>query len=155
MFFYKPKCLRAYPHAGKGAKNNAGDPSITYRFVTALVKGEPNQWAIRGGNAATGALSTFYSGARPSGYNPMHKEGAIILGTGGDNSITAAGTFYEPPKTRCRRTSSPPDIRHLRAAAEALAAAEAVAAEQAQTVRPSTLNVEVCVWNVVTFRVRS
>jgi hypothetical protein len=95
MFFYKPKCLRAYPHAGKGAKNNAGDPSITYRFVTALVKGEPNQWAIRGGNAATGALSTFYSGARPSGYNPMHKEGAIILGTGGDNSITAAGTFYE------------------------------------------------------------
>ena len=29
------------------------------------------------------------------GYNPMHKEGAIILGIGGDNSKTAAGTFYE------------------------------------------------------------
>ena len=34
---------------------------------------------------------------RPStaGYNPMHKEGAIILGIGGDNSKGSAGTFYE------------------------------------------------------------
>ena len=30
-----------------------------------------------------------------SGYNPMHKEGAIILGIGGDNSKGAQGTFYE------------------------------------------------------------
>ena len=30
-----------------------------------------------------------------SGYNPMHKEGAIILGIGGDNSKGATGTFYE------------------------------------------------------------
>jgi non-reducing end alpha-L-arabinofuranosidase len=30
-----------------------------------------------------------------SGYNPMHKEGAIILGIGGDNSKGSAGTFYE------------------------------------------------------------
>ncbi|MET8162563.1 arabinofuranosidase catalytic domain-containing protein, partial [Sphaerisporangium sp. NPDC005289] len=37
------------------------------------------------------------NGVRPnvSGYNPMKKEGAIILGIGGDNSIGAAGTFYE------------------------------------------------------------
>ncbi len=83
--------------SGINTRNNAGDPSISYRFVTAAVKGEPNQWAIRGGNAASGSLSTFYSGARPSvsGYNPMHKEGAIILGIGGDNSISAQGTFYE------------------------------------------------------------
>ncbi len=42
-------------------------------------------------------MSTFYSGPRPnvSGYNPMHKEGAIILGIGGDNSKGSAGTFYE------------------------------------------------------------
>ena len=31
----------------------------------------------------------------PVGYNPMHKEGAIILGIGGDNSKGSAGTFYE------------------------------------------------------------
>ena len=29
------------------------------------------------------------------GYNPMKKQGAIILGIGGDNSDGAAGTFYE------------------------------------------------------------
>lgn len=60
-------------------------------------RSEPNKWAIRGGNAATGSLSTFYSGVRPtvSGYNPMHREGAIILGIGGDNSNGAQGTFYE------------------------------------------------------------
>ena len=62
-----------------------------------MVKGGPNQWAIRGGNAQSGDVSTFYSGVRPnvSGYNPMHKEGAIILGIGGDNSKGATGTFYE------------------------------------------------------------
>jgi hypothetical protein len=83
--------------SGSSATNNAGDLSISYRFVTAAIKGEPNQWAIRGGNSASGSLSTYYSGARPSvsGYNPMSKEGAIILGIGGDNSNGAQGTFYE------------------------------------------------------------
>ncbi|KAJ7291929.1 Arabinosidase B [Mycena rebaudengoi] len=83
--------------SGFNVKNNPADPTVTSRFVTAVVKGEPGTWAIRGGNAASGSLSTFYSGARPnaSGYNPMHKEGAIILGIGGDNSISAQGTFYE------------------------------------------------------------
>ncbi|KAI0018010.1 putative fungal alpha-L-arabinofuranosidase [Xylariomycetidae sp. FL0641] len=83
--------------SGANEGYNSGDPSIGYRFVTAAVKGEPNQWAIRGGNAASGSLSTYYSGSRPSasGYNPMSKEGAIILGIGGDNSVGAQGTFYE------------------------------------------------------------
>jgi hypothetical protein len=83
--------------SGSGSKNNAGDPSISYRFTTAVLKGKPNQWSIRGANAASGSLSTYYNGARPSasGYNPMKKEGAIILGIGGDNSISAQGTFYE------------------------------------------------------------
>ncbi|WMF04498.1 arabinofuranosidase catalytic domain-containing protein [Micromonospora robiginosa] len=76
---------------------NANDPSISHRYLTAIVKGEPNHWAIRGGNAQSGGLSTFYDGKRPNvaGYNPMKKEGAIILGIGGDNSHGAAGTFYE------------------------------------------------------------
>lgn len=83
--------------SGAGSGLNSADPSITYRFVTAAIKGEPNQWAIKGGNAASGALSSYYSGVRPtaSGYNPMKKEGAIILGIGGDNSVSAQGTFYE------------------------------------------------------------
>ncbi|WP_037903036.1 arabinofuranosidase catalytic domain-containing protein, partial [Streptomyces sp. NRRL S-350] len=76
---------------------NAGDPSVDNRFLTAMLKGGPNQWALRGGDAQSGGLSTYYSGARPnaSGYNPMKKQGAIILGIGGDNSNASAGTFYE------------------------------------------------------------
>ncbi|WP_371484302.1 arabinofuranosidase catalytic domain-containing protein [Kitasatospora sp. NBC_00315] len=76
---------------------NSGDPSVNYRYVTAMVKGGANQWAIHGGNAQGGSLSTYYSGVRPNvaGYNPMQKQGAIILGIGGDNSKGAQGTFYE------------------------------------------------------------
>ncbi|KAF5556551.1 alpha-n-arabinofuranosidase B [Fusarium mexicanum] len=82
--------------SGQGAKQNTANPSISNRFTSAVVKGKPGTWAIRGGNAASGSLSTFYSGARPDGgYNPMSKEGAIILGIGGDNSNGAQGTFYE------------------------------------------------------------
>ncbi|WP_410617448.1 arabinofuranosidase catalytic domain-containing protein [Amycolatopsis sp. lyj-109] len=83
--------------SGVNQRYNANDPSISHRYLTAIVKGGPNRWAIRGGNAQSGGVSTFYDGVRPnvSGYNPMRKEGAIILGTGGDNSIGSAGTFYE------------------------------------------------------------
>lgn len=83
--------------SGQGSKQNTADPTVTYRFLTAVLKGGPGKWAMKGGNAASGSLSTYYSGARPtaSGYNPMHKEGAIILGIGGDNSVGAQGTFYE------------------------------------------------------------
>jgi hypothetical protein len=83
--------------SGVNQHYNAGDPSISHRYTTAVIKGGANRWAIRGGNAQSGSLSTFYNGVRPnvSGYNPMRKEGAIILGIGGDNSHGAAGTFYE------------------------------------------------------------
>jgi hypothetical protein len=74
---------------------NTGDPVTNYRFTTAMIEGGSNQWAILGGNAQSGGLSTDYSGPRPSGYNPMQKQGAILLGIGGDNSDGGAGTFYE------------------------------------------------------------
>jgi len=45
-------------------------------------RGEANQWAILGGNAQSGSLFTV-TAACALGYNPMHKEGAIILGIGG------------------------------------------------------------------------
>ncbi|TDZ28921.1 putative alpha-L-arabinofuranosidase B [Colletotrichum spinosum] len=111
--------------SGASPANNAGDPSITARFVTAVVKGGPNQWALRGANAAAGSLSTYYSGARPSvsGYNPMSKEGAIILGIGGDNSVSGQGTFYEGVMT----TGYPTD------AAENSVQANIVAAKYATT----------------------
>ncbi|NUR27681.1 MAG: alpha-N-arabinofuranosidase [Catenulispora sp.] len=83
--------------SGVNAGYNANDPTVNYRFTTAIIKGTANLWSIRGGNAQSGNLSTFYSGPRPNvaGYNPMKKQGAIILGIGGDNSKGSAGTFYE------------------------------------------------------------
>ena len=81
--------------SGYNPKQNTNDPSITWRYVTAMLKGTSNLWAIKGANAASGSLSQYYSGQRPAGYNPMKKQGAIILGIGGDNSDGSVGTFYE------------------------------------------------------------
>ncbi|MGJ5817200.1 arabinofuranosidase catalytic domain-containing protein [Paludibaculum fermentans] len=94
--------LEAGLFSGYNAKQNPGDPTIdSWRFVTAVVDGGGgNKWDLRGGNAQKGGLTTFYSGIRPgsrtnSSYYPMHKQGAILLGIGGDNGNGSAGTFYE------------------------------------------------------------
>ena len=71
-------------------------PSMTSRFVTAVAQGEPHHWASLGGNAQAGDLSTMFSGPRvDSSYDPMRKQGGIVLGNGGDNSNGSQGTFYE------------------------------------------------------------
>ena len=47
---------------------NAGynrNPPINNRFVTAIVKGEPNHWSIRSGNAQSAGLTTVFNGVRP------------------------------------------------------------------------------------------
>jgi non-reducing end alpha-L-arabinofuranosidase len=72
---------------------------VSYKYVTAMIKADvagANHWAIKVGNAQTGSLRTMFDGVRPtSRYNPMRKEGAIILGTGGDNSNGGQGNFFE------------------------------------------------------------
>jgi hypothetical protein len=74
----------------------AGNTSVSVDYVTAMVKGKAGGFAIKVGDAQSGPLSTMYDGKRPPyGYDPMQKEGAIILGTGGDNSNGSAGTFFE------------------------------------------------------------
>ncbi|KAF7292704.1 Alpha-L-arabinofuranosidase B domain protein [Mycena indigotica] len=86
--------------SGQNRNSNPGDKTISSRFITAIVKGQPNNWAIKAGNAQSGTLTTMWSGPRPTdGYNPMKKEGAILLGVGGDNSNWAQGTFYEGAMT--------------------------------------------------------
>jgi hypothetical protein len=54
-------------------------------------------YAHKGGNSQSGGLTTWWSGSLPTqgGYQPMHQEGGIILGTGGDNSNWNMGTFFE------------------------------------------------------------
>jgi hypothetical protein len=90
-------------------------PSLTWRFVTAMVDGHSeNRWDTRGGNAQSGPLATFWDGVRPPAYDgscgrsdkkppceyyPMQLEGGIVLGTGGMNDSGGTGTFYEGAMT--------------------------------------------------------
>jgi hypothetical protein len=81
------------------SKNN-NDPSQTATYVTAVLKNNgTTEFALKGGDATTGALATYYKGGLPAGWSPMKKQGAIILGSGGDccatNNNLSAGTFYE------------------------------------------------------------
>ena len=83
--------------SGGNGSNTANDGNAS-TFVTALVKNNgTTSYAIKGGNAQSGGLSTWYNGALPDlgGYAPMHQEGAIVLGTGGDNSNSSIGSFFE------------------------------------------------------------
>jgi hypothetical protein len=83
-----------------GTKGCPNLPSIPWRFVTAMGKGEPHHWASLGGDAQKGALSVMFEGSRVNPtYDPMRKQGAILLGNGGDNSIGSQGTFYEGAMT--------------------------------------------------------
>ncbi len=81
----------------QGSGNNPADLGDNSDFVTALVKNDgQTSFAVKGGNSQSGALSTWWDGALPSGgYTPMHQEGSIVLGTGGDNSNASAGAFFE------------------------------------------------------------
>jgi hypothetical protein len=83
-----------------GSKLCVNLPNITWRFVTAIAKGEPHHWTSMGGDSQQGALSVMFDGPRVnSSYDPMRKQGAILLGNGGDNSNGSQGTFYEGAMT--------------------------------------------------------
>jgi hypothetical protein len=75
---------------------------VSYKYVTGMVKGDSKSavninghWTIKAGDAQSGLLTTPFDGRRPDRYNPMRKEGAIVLGIAGDNSNGAQGNFFE------------------------------------------------------------
>ncbi|MGQ4362224.1 arabinofuranosidase catalytic domain-containing protein [Streptomyces sp. SAS_272] len=87
-----------YP--GGSTSWNPNQRAFPVKFVTATLKNNgTSRFAIKGGNAQSGSLTTLYDGSLPRGYSPMKKQGAIILGSGGDccigNTNLSAGTFYE------------------------------------------------------------
>jgi hypothetical protein len=83
-------------YAGGSTAAAPTNTSLIADYVTAMLKGPSgNRFVLKGGDAAAGSLATKYDGSRPAGYSPQKKEGAIILGTGGDNSHTGEGTFFE------------------------------------------------------------
>ena len=81
-----------------GYSKNSANTGNSAPFVTALLKNNgQNYFALKDGNAQSGALTTTYAGGEPTtaGYSPMHQEGSIVLGTGGDNSNGSIGSFFE------------------------------------------------------------
>eukprot|EP01083_Nonionella_stella_P291865 992931_1 len=67
--------------AGNEQVNTQNIP-ITSQFVFAMLKGGDNGFALKGGDANGVSLKVLFDGPRPSGYQPMHKQGSIILGIG-------------------------------------------------------------------------
>jgi non-reducing end alpha-L-arabinofuranosidase len=88
---------------GGNMTQNANNIPLPFPFVTAMVKGGVSGFALKGGDAtAPGNLTLLYDGPRPPGYQPMRKQGAIILGMGGDNVSgrrKAAGNRPTPSQT--------------------------------------------------------
>lgn len=87
-----------YP--GGSQKWNSKQVAFTHKYVTAMLKNDGrSKFALKGANAQSGMLTTLWDGALPSGYSPMKKQGAIVLGSGGDccarNTNQSLGTFYE------------------------------------------------------------
>jgi len=88
--------------AGGSHSTNPNNVPMTSKYVTAMLKNNgTTEFALRGGNAQSGSLTTLYKGPLPSGYSPMKKQGAIVLGSGGDcckpggGANLSDGTFDE------------------------------------------------------------
>jgi hypothetical protein len=97
--------------------NKACDiPVIPWRFVTATADGEPHHWRTMGGDAQQGPMKIIFDGKRVSNrYDPMRKQGAILLGNGGDNSNGSDGTFYEGAMTAAGTFPTQDTIQKLQA----------------------------------------
>jgi len=98
--------------AGNVSPFDANVP-VTFKYVTGMVKGDAagkNHWTIKVGDAQSGTLTTPFDGPRPSSrYNPMKKQGAVGLGTGGDNSNSARGNFFEGVMTNAYASDAADD----------------------------------------------
>jgi len=97
-------------YAGNIAKCNSGaadtdctatganaNPTVTFNIVTTLAKHNGvNHWALKTGNAQSGALSVNVDlPALPTGYSPLQQQGGLALGEGGAGDSGGAGGFSE------------------------------------------------------------
>jgi non-reducing end alpha-L-arabinofuranosidase len=85
-------------------RNISTNTSLLYDFITAVAIGDTGdknggkgRFAVYGGDATNGPITTMYDGIRPErpGYVPATKQGSVIMGIGGDNSNLGGGQFYE------------------------------------------------------------
>ncbi|MEV0537448.1 arabinofuranosidase catalytic domain-containing protein [Kitasatospora sp. NPDC050463] len=83
-------------HTNTGSNKDPANQGIHFPFVSALEKNNgTSNFTLKYGNAASGGLTTTYSGALPNGYSPMKTDSSLLLGTGGDNSPNGQGEFFE------------------------------------------------------------
>ncbi len=80
-----------------GRQANPQNPSMkAVPYAFGILKtgnsGNTPQWVLKVGNGTATTLTTAYSGTAPGNWQ---LQGAVLLGTGGDNSNSAWGTFYE------------------------------------------------------------
>jgi hypothetical protein len=99
-----------------GGSQSTANTGSRNPFVTALLKNNgTTTFALKDGNAQTGGLTTRFNGGlptSPAGYRPMTKQGAIILGIGGDNSNSAIGNFFEGVMTQGYPTDAADNAVH-------------------------------------------
>jgi hypothetical protein len=81
---------------------NPKQKAFPSKYVTAMLKNNgTTNFALKGADVQSSSLTTLYDGKLPNGYSPMKKQGAIVLGSGGDcckpggGANDSAGTFYE------------------------------------------------------------
>ncbi|WP_055588143.1 arabinofuranosidase catalytic domain-containing protein [Streptacidiphilus griseoplanus] len=83
-------------HTNTGSNKDPNNQGVHYPFVSAWEKNNgTSNFTLKYGNAASGGLTTTYSGALPNGYSPMKTDSSVLLGTGGDNSVSGQGEFFE------------------------------------------------------------
>lgn len=87
-----------------GGGENASDPSIAFptpNIASILSKTNgTSTFALKVGDAAHAALTTVWNGSLPTSSNPtpyipLHQEGGLSLGEGGDGSDDVDGAFSE------------------------------------------------------------
>lgn len=57
---------------------NTNDKPIVADFVTAMVKGRAGGFALKGGDACNGTLTTMYDGVRPNGIAQRNYQDIVV-----------------------------------------------------------------------------
>lgn len=104
--------VRADLENGLFASTDGGETNYsgnTQPYVTVLLKNNGTTvFTLKSGNAQSAGLVQQFSGSLPThtnngtqfNYDPMKKQGGIVLGTGGDDSDGSIGSFFEGVMTQ-------------------------------------------------------
>ncbi|SEC34722.1 Ricin-type beta-trefoil lectin domain-containing protein [Streptomyces sp. 3213] len=87
-------------HTNTGSNKDPNNQGVHHPFVSAWLKNNgASNFTLKYGDGAGGGLTTTFSGPLPNGYSPMKVDNSVLLGTGGDNSVSGQGEFFEGAMT--------------------------------------------------------